>query len=463
MGNFVQSNVESPSFQAESTLEKHWPCQGIVLAKRKQMARELKITDPTSALAIVNSGHRVFVHGGAATPNALLTELFSQRHRLRNVELIHLHTMGVASYAAPDAAEHFRVTNLFVGSNMRGRMNQANVDYLPCFLSEIPSLFRSGTIPLDVALIQVSPPDRHGYCSLGVSVDVALAAVQTAKIIIAQINPRMPRVHGEGFISTSRIDFAIEVGSELPEEKPQLQTPEEEKIGRLVAPFVEDGSTLQMGIGAVPNAILSCLRDRKHLGIHTEMWSDSALDLIEAGAVDNSKKIIAPGKTVSSFLIGSRRLYDFVDDNPSVIQLDTAFVNRPEIIAANPKVVAINSAVEVDLTGQVCADSLGPRVISGVGGQMDFIRGATQSAGGKAIIAITSRTKHGISRIVPALRSGAGVVTTRAHIHYLVTEYGVADLWGKTLRERAQSLIAIAHPDDREEIEKGWGNLCKAI
>ncbi len=412
-------------------------------------------------MASVKSGHRVFVHGGAATPNVLLTELFAQRQRLQDVNLIHLHTIGEALYAHPDHADHFHVTNLFVGPNMRGRMGQANIDYLPCFLSEIPGLFRSGTIPLDVALIQVSPPDKHGYCSLGVSVDVALSAVQTAKIIIAQINPKMPRVHGEGFISASRIDFAVEAESELPEEKSLPQTPEEEKIARFVAPFVEDGSTLQMGIGAVPNAILSCLRDRRHLGIHTEMWSDSALDLIEAGAVDNSKKAVVPGKTVSSFLIGSRRLYDFVDDNPSVVQLDTAFVNRPEVIASNPKVIAINSAVEVDLTGQVCADSIGAHVISGVGGQMDFIRGATQSAGGKAIIAITSRTKNGVSRIVPALRNGAGVVTTRAHVHYIVTEYGVADLWGKTLQERAKSLILIAHPDDRTEIEKGWKNLCR--
>lgn len=420
----------------------------------------MKVTDPKSALSIVDSGRRVFVHGGAATPNLLLQELVSQRERFRNVELIHLHTLGEAAYAEPEYAEHFRVTNLFVGPNIRSHVGQANIDYLPCFLSEIPSLFRSRTIPLDVALIQVSPPDKHGYCSLGVSVDVALAAVQNAKTVIAQINKNMPRVHGEGFIATRQIDFAVEANTALPEEKPHAQTPEEKKIGQLVAAFVDDGSTLQMGIGAVPNAILSCLRDRKHLGIHTETWSDSALDLIEAGAVDNSRKTIVPGKTVSSFLIGSRRLYDFVDDNPSVVQLDTAFVNRPEVIAANPKVIAINSAVEVDLTGQVCADSIGARIISGVGGQMDFMRGATQSAGGKAIIAITSRTKKGISRLVPALRHGAGVVTTRAHVHFIVTEYGVADVWGKPLRARAKALIEIAHPEDRAELEKTWGDLC---
>lgn len=420
----------------------------------------MRVADIKTALSAVSSGQRLFVHAGAATPNALLAELVRQRERLHDVELIHLHTVGDAAYADPEYAAHFRVTNLFVGPNLRRRVGQANIDYLPCFLSEIPSLFRSRTLPLDVALIQVSPPDKHGYCSLGVSVDVALSAVQNAKTVIAQVNRNMPRVHGEGFISARQIDFAVEIDSPLPEETPHAQTAEEKKIGQLVAPFVEDGSTLQIGIGAVPNAILSCLRDRKHLGIHTETWSDSTLDLIEAGAVDNSQKKIAPGKTVSSFLIGTRRLYDFVDDNPSVIQLDTAFVNRPEVIAANPKVVAINSAVEVDLTGQVCADSVGSRIISGVGGQMDFIRGATQSAGGKAIIAITSRTKKGVSRLVPALRQGAGVVTTRAHVHFIVTEHGVADLWGKPLRERAKALIQIAHPEDRAELEKTWGSIC---
>jgi 4-hydroxybutyrate CoA-transferase len=420
----------------------------------------MKTTDLKSALSIVDSGQRVFVHGGAATPTLLLQELLSQRERFRNVELIHLHTLGDAAYAEPEYKEHFRVTNLFVGRNIRKHVGQSNIDYLPCFLSEIPILFRSRTLPLDVALIQVSPPDKHGYCSLGVSVDVALAAVQNAKTVIAQINRNMPRVHGEGFISTRQIDFAVEADTALPEEEPHVQTPEENKIGQLVSTFVDNGSTLQMGIGAVPNAILSCLRDRKHLGIHTETWSDSTLDLIEAGAVDNSRKAIVPGKTVSSFLIGSRRLYDFVDDNPSVVQLDSAFVNRPEVIAANPKVIAINSAVEVDLTGQVCADSIGARIISGVGGQMDFIRGAAQSAGGKAIIAITSRTKKGISRLVPALRQGAGVVTTRAHVHFIVTEYGVAEVWGKPLRERAKALIEIAHPEDRAALETAWGNLC---
>lgn len=418
-----------------------------------------QIVSIDKAIQAIQSGHRVFVHGGAATPNFLLEELAAQSPRLENVELIHLHTIGPAKYASPELAKHFKVTNLFVGPNMRSHVRQPNVDYLPCFLSEAPSLFRLGKVPLDVALIQVSPPDKHGYCSLGVSVDVALAAVQSAKILIAQINPRMPRVHGEGFIPFSRIHFAVEAQTELPEEFPHAPTDAENKIGKLVASLVEDGATIQVGIGSVPNAVLTCLRDRRRLGVHTETWSDGILDLVEAGAVDNSQKVIMPGKIVSAFLIGSRRLYDFVDDNPAVAQLDCGFVNRPEVIASNRNAIAINSAVEVDLSGQVCADSVGDRIISGVGGQMDFIRGATQSPGGKAIIAITSRTAKGIPRIVASLRQGAGVVTTRAHVHYVATEYGIADLWGKPIRERAKQLIAIAHPDDRAALEKRWGEV----
>jgi len=422
------------------------------------MAR-LKVTDISTALSAIESNQRVFVQGGAATPNALLTELVNQRTRLRNVELVHLHTMGKAAYSDPQFQDHFRVLNLFVGQNLRARMDSPNIDYLPCFLSEIPSLFRSGTLPLDVALIHVSPPDRHGYCSLGVSVDIVQAAVQSARLVIAQVNPNMPRVHGDGFVHVSKIDFAVEVTADLPEEKPASPSPAEEKIGELVGSLVENGSTIQVGIGAVPNAALSHLKDRRHLGIHTETWSDGVLALLESGAVDNSEKKILRGKTVSSFIVGSRRIYEYANDNPSIVQLDIGFVNNPEIIAANQKVIAINSAVELDLTGQVCADSIGSRIISGVGGQMDFIRGATLSPGGKAIIALTSRTTKGIPRIVSNLRLGAGVVTTRAHVHYVITEYGIANLWGKPLRERAKALIAIAHPDDRDELEKHCHSL----
>lgn len=415
------------------------------------------------AVRIVSSGQRVFVQGGAATPRVLLAALIARASELERVELIHLHTMDEAVYAEPRFARSFRVANLFVGSNMRDHMGFEGVDYLPCFLSEIPALFRSGRRPLDVALIHVSPPDEHGFCTLGTSVDVALAAVESAKTVIAQVNPRMPRVHGDGFVHLSRIHQLVEIDEELPRVSPRPLSDVELKIGRHAAGLIEDGSTLQAGIGSIPDAVLTCLKNHRHLGLHTEMWSDGALELIKCGAIDNSLKKTHPGKTVSGFIIGSRALYDFVDDNPSVVQLDIAYVNNPAIISRNPKVVAINSAVEMDLTGQVCADSVGSRIISGVGGQMDFIRGASLSPGGKPIIAMTSRTGKNFSKIVPTLAPGAGVVTTRAHVHYVVTEYGVADLYGKTLNERACALIDIAHPEDREFLDQARVRLfCRA-
>lgn len=341
---------------------------------------------------------------------------------------------------------------------MRSKLRDG-VDYLPCFLSEIPALFRSRRRPLDVALIHVSPPDAHGYCTLGASVDVARAAVESAALVIAQVNPRMPRVHGDGFVHLDEIDFHVEVDTPLPEVPSHTLSEAEVRIGQHAAGIIEDGATLQMGIGAVPDAVLAALRGHRHLGIHTEMWSDGALDLIESGAVDNSRKKVHAGKTVSGFLMGSQRLYDFVHDNPAVVQLDIGYVNNPAVIARNPKVTAINSAVEIDLTGQVCADSIGFRVISGVGGQMDFIRGASISPGGKPIIALTSRTRRGEARIVPRLKKGAGVVTTRAHVHFVITEFGVADLYGRTLAERSRALIEIAHPDDREWLAQTYHKL----
>lgn len=411
----------------------------------------------------VQSNNRIFIHGGAATPTVLIKALVAHADRLKNVELMHLHTMDDAPYSAPEFAESFRITNFFVGPNIRHRMVQPNIDYLPCFLSEIPELFRSGAKPVDVAFIHVSPPDMQGYCSLGVSVDVARAAVDSAKLVLAQVNPNMPRVHGDGFIHLSKIHYYTEVDEPILTSC-QLEPNDTEKtIGRFVAELIEDGSTLQVGIGAIPNAVLKSLKDRRHLGVHTEMWSDSLLDLILCGAVDNSRKKTYAGKTVSGFIIGNKALYDFINDNPSVVQLDIGYVNNPTTIARNPKVVAINSAVEIDLTGQVCADSIGSRIISGVGGQMDFIRGASLSQGGKPIIALTSRTKNNISRLVPVLKPGAGVVTTRAHVHYVVTEYGLASLYGKTLSERAQALIEIAHPDDREYLTKAWFKLKQGL
>ncbi len=410
----------------------------------------------SQALSSVQSGQRVFLQGGVATPLALVDELVTQADRLRGVELIHLHVSGPARYADPEFAESFTVANLFVGGQMRAKLRDG-VDYLPCFLSEIPALFRSGRRPLDVALIHVSPPDAHGYCTLGASVDVARAAVESASIVIAQVNPRMPRVHGDGFVHMDEIDYHVEVEVPLPEVLASPLSEAEVQIGQHAAGIIEDGATLQMGIGAVPDAVLAALHGHRHLGIHTEMWSDGALDLIEAGAVDNSRKAVHAGKTVSGFLMGSQRLYDFVDDNPAVVQLDIGYVNNPAVIARNPKVTAINSAVEIDLTGQVCADSIGFRVISGVGGQMDFIRGASLSAGG--IIALTSRTRRGEARIVPRLKKGAGVVTTRAHVHFVITEFGVADLYGRTLAERSRALIEIAHPEDREWLAETYHKL----
>ncbi|MFN7955916.1 MAG: acetyl-CoA hydrolase/transferase C-terminal domain-containing protein [bacterium] len=422
-----------------------------------------RLFSASEAIACVQSGHRVFVHGGAATPLDLVAALVEQAPRLRDVELTHLHTSGEAAYARPEYAESFRIANLFVGHNVRRTVGTERNDYVPMFLSEIPRLFREGRRPVNVALLQVSPPDAHGYVTLGPSVDVAIAAAECADVVVAEINTRMPRTHGDGFLHVSRIDFAIEVDRPLPESPPTKLSPEERAIGRNVAGLVEDGATLQMGIGAVPDAVLAALGDHKHLGIHTEMVSDGVLPLIECGAVDNSRKEIHPDKLVAGFATGSRKLYDYIDDNPAVVLLDIAYVNRPTTIARNPKVTAINSAVEVDLTGQVCADSIGHRIISGVGGQLDFMRGAALSEGGKPIIALTSRAKKGDSRIVATLRPGAGVVTTRQHVHYVVTEHGVADLFGKSLFERAKALIEIAHPDSRETLEREWHALARRI
>ncbi len=417
----------------------------------------------TEALAFLQSGHRVFIQGAAATPNILIDAMLSRAPDVTDVEIFHLHTIGPARYADPMFRNHFRVSSFFVGANLRSRMCPGFVDYIPCFLSEIPSFFRSGRIPLDIALIHVSPPDQHGYCSLGVSVDAARAAVDMAKVVIAQINPQMPRVQGDGLIHVSRIDHAVEVNVGLPLVFSPPPTPEEIKIGEIAATLVENGSTLQTGIGAIPDAILGALKNHQHLGVHSEMWTNGTLELLEKGIIDNSQKKIHRGRSVAGFLMGSQKLYDFVNDNPSVVTLDIAYVNNPVNIARNPKVVAINSAIEIDLTGQICADSVGPRIISGAGGQIDFIRGASLSEGGKPIIALTSRSKQGFSRLVPTLNTGAGVVTTRAHVHYVVTEYGIADLYGKTLAQRAKALIAIAHPEDAEGLSSSWKNIYRGM
>jgi acyl-CoA hydrolase len=402
------------------------------------------------AVSVVKSGDRVFIHSVAAAPSRLVAALAARAPELRVVEIVSLHTEGDAPYAAPELAGSFRLNALFVGPNARAAVDEGRADYLPVFLSEVPSLFRSGVLPLDVALVHVSPPDRHGYCSLGVSVDVSRAAVQAARTVIAQVNPRMPRTHGDGLIHLDAIDLLVEVDEPIHELPPRPVSEEVRAIGRHCAELVEDGATLQIGIGAIPQATVSALSDHHRLGIHTEMISDGVVDLVEKGVVTGEMKAVHPGKIVAGFAFGTRRLYDFVDDNPAVAMLDIAYVNDTDVIRRNPRVTAINSAIEVDLTGQVCADSIGDRQYSGVGGQMDFIRGAALSEEGRPIIALRSTTSSGEPRIVPYLKPGAGVVTTRAHVHFVVTEHGIADLFGKNLRQRAAALIAIAHPAHRD-------------
>jgi acyl-CoA hydrolase len=404
------------------------------------------------AVSVIKSGSRVFIHSVAAAPRRLIQAMTARAPELRVVEIVSLHTEGDAPYAAPEMAKSFRVNALFVGANVRRAVEEGRADYLPVFLSEVPSLFRSGILPLDVAMIHVSPPDRHGFCSLGVSVDVARAAVQTARTVIAQVNPRMPRSHGDGQIHVDQIDAMVEVDEPIYELVPPAVTEQERAIGRHCAELVDDGATLQIGIGAIPQATLAALGDHHRLGIHTEMISDGVVDLVEKGVVTGEAKRVHPGKVVAGFALGSKRLYDFLHDNPLVAMLDMAYINDTAVIRRNPKVTAINSAIEVDITGQVCADSIGDRQYSGVGGQMDFIRGAALSEGGKPIIALPSVTSSGESRIVSMLKPAAGVVTTRAHVHFVVTEHGIADLFGKNLRQRAAALIAIAHPSHRDAL-----------
>jgi acyl-CoA hydrolase len=411
-----------------------------------------RFVSAAEAVSVIKSGSRVFIHSVAAAPRRLIEAMTARAPELRVVEIVSLHTEGEAPYAAPEMAKSFRVNALFVGANVRRAVEEGRADYVPVFLSEVPSLFRSGILPLDVAMVHVSPPDRHGFCSLGVSVDVSRAAVQTARTVIAQVNPRMPRSHGDGLIHVDQIDAMVEVDDPIYEAPPREVTEQERAIGRHCAELVDDGATLQIGIGAIPQATLAALGDHHRLGIHTEMISDGVLDLVEKGVVTGEAKRVHPGKIVAGFAIGSRRLYDFLDDNPLVAMLDMAYINEPANIRRNPKVTAINSAIEVDITGQVCADSIGDRQYSGVGGQMDFIRGAALSEGGKPIIALPSMTSNGESRIVSMLKPAAGVVTTRAHVHFVVTEHGIADLFGKNLRQRAAALIAIAHPAHRDAL-----------
>lgn len=404
------------------------------------------------AVKLIKSGDRVLIQGASATPQTLVRAMVERAPELRNVEIVHLHTEGECGYINPELKESFHTNAFFIGGNIR-KMVGITADYIPIFLSDIPSLFRQGYMDLDVVLVNVSPPDKHGFCSLGVSVDIVISAIEKGKKVIAQINSKMPRTFGDGLVNLNNFDACVEIDDDIQEMKFVAPSEAEKKIGKNIAEIIDDGSTLQMGIGGIPNAVLTYLTNHKDLGVHTEMFSEGIVDLVEKGVVNGSKKKLNPYKIVSGFAMGTRRLYDFMDDNPEIEMLDIAYVNDTSIIRQNPKVTAINSAIEIDITGQVCADSIGLRMFSGVGGQMDFMRGAALSVGGKPIIAITSNTMKGVSKIVPSLKPGAGVVTTRAHARFVATEFGVAELFGRNLKQRAQSLRDIAHPDHREELD----------
>jgi acyl-CoA hydrolase len=419
----------------------------------------VKYTTAAEAVKKVQSGDRVYLQAAAAAPTILSNALTERASELRNVEICHLHTEGEARYANPELSDSFHVNSFFIGANVRHTLKTGNGSYTPVFLSELPSLFRKKVLHLDVAFIHVSPPDTHGYCSLGVSVEASIAAIESAKMVVAQVNPQMPRTFGDGILHISEIDYLVEVDMPIYSHALEDITDTENKIGSFIASLIEDESTLQMGIGSIPNAALAKLTNHKNLGLHTEMFSDGVIDLIESNIINGNFKDVGRGRVLATFLIGSQRLYNFVNDNPFVEMKESSYVNDTARIRRNPKMVAINSAIEVDLTGQVCADSIGPRMYSGVGGQMDFIRGATLSEGGKAIIALPSITKNGESRIVPFLKLGAGVVTTRSHIQYIITEYGIANLYGKSLKQRVSEMVNIAHPMHQERIEREFYHL----
>lgn len=422
-----------------------------------------KYVTAAEAVQVVKSGDRVYVQAAAATPTILTKALAERASELKNVEVCHLHTEGDAPYANPELSESFHVNSFFIGGNVRHTLKAGNGSYTPVFLSELPLLFRKRVLKLDVVFIQVSPPDKHGYCSLGVSVEASVAAIENAKTVIAQVNPQMPRTFGDGILHVSEIDYLVEVNDPIYAHDVVPFSAVEEKIGTYVASLIENRSTLQMGIGSIPNAALSKLSNHKDLGLHTEMFSDGVIDLIENDVINCNFKGTLRGRALATFLMGSKRLYDFVDDNPFIELKESSMVNDTARIRKNPKMVAINSAIEVDVTGQVCADSIGAKMYSGVGGQMDFIRGASLSDGGKAIIALPSITKKGESRIVPYLKKGAGVVTTRSHIHFVITENGIADLYGKSLKQRVTELVKIAHPSHQESIERNYYDMLKNI
>jgi acyl-CoA hydrolase len=409
------------------------------------------------AVALIKSGDRVFTSGNAATPHLLFRALIGRKAELAGVELIHLLLMG-DELSDSDMEGHFRHHALFVGPGDRAAVNQGKADYLPIFLSEIPGLFSSGRIPLDVALLQVSPPDEHGFMSFGVEVLASKAAAESARTVIVQVNEQMPRALGDSFIHTSRVHAVVESDEPLPELKVAAYGESERKIAQHIAALIDDGATLQLGIGAIPDAVIANLKDKRDLGIHTEMVSDGIMEAMEAGIITGTRKTLHPGKAVATLILGSRALYRFVHNNPAFEMHPSSYTNDPFIIAQNERMISVNSAIEVDLTGQVCSDSIGTQIYSGFGGQLDFVRGATRSRGGLPIIALLSTAQGGkVSRIVPHLKPGAGVVTTRGDVHYVVTEFGVADLYGKNLQQRARALIDIAHPQFRAELERAAG------
>lgn len=417
----------------------------------------LNYISAAEAVKNIQSGHRVFLHGSAATPVHVIHALQDRYQELKNVELVSITNFGDIDFNDEKYRESFFINSLFVSANTRKIANSNYGDYVPIFLSQIPQLFKSNILPVDAAIIHVSPPDAHGYCSLGTSVDIAKAAVEVAKYVIAQVNPKMPRTHGDSFVHTSHINSLVWHEADLPEINYETGATEAvQLIGRNIAELIDDGATLQLGIGTIPDQVLKNLTNHKNLGLHTEMLSDGVIPLIKNGTINNSQKKINRGKSVTSFMAGTRNLYDFADDNPEIEMLDISYVNDTSIIRKNNNMIAINSAIEIDLTGQICADSIGTYQYSGIGGQMDFMRGASLSLGGKPIIALPSVTNSGISRITPFLKEGAGVVTTRGHVHWIITEYGKVNLFGMNLKQRAKALISIAHPNHKENLEKAF-------
>ena len=414
-----------------------------------------KVTPAEQALSVIESGMRVYIHPGTATPKVLVDHLVDIHHRVENVEIIHILTFGDCPYAAPEMEGHFRHNALFCGGNVRQAVNEGRADWIPIFLYEIPKLFYENILPLDVSLVQLSPPDEHGFCSLGVGVEMTLAAIRSSKYVIAEINPRMPRILGDSFVHISKLHRIVEVDHPLYEYHAGDIDDVSREIGRRIAEHIEDGSTMQMGIGAIPDAVLHFLKEKRDLGVHTEMFSDGAMELMDLGVITGEKKTIHKGKVVCCFLMGSEKLYDYVDNNPFIEAHPVEYTNDPFIIAQNEKMVALNSCISIDLTGQVNSDSMGTSVYSGFGGQLDFIRGASRSEGGVPVIAMPATAKNGkLSRVVGSLKEGAGVTDTRADVRWVCTEFGMVNLFGMNRRQRAKALIELAHPDFREELQE---------